>query len=118
MKHQVFIEVMIDDLPVRMAHKDTILELIPLIPNVIPGSGLRTSPTNLRWMLQRCLDEILTFPVDKLGRWVGFVQGVLALSGFMDVDEERNRTRDRFHNAYLSTGQVIPETMQIEDEGG
>jgi hypothetical protein len=103
------------DLPVRIAHKETILDLFPLIPDTIPGSNERTSPENLRWMLHRCLDELLTFPVDKLGRWVGFVQGVLALSSNLDVDAERDRTRGRFHAAYEATGQVIPKTMQLGD---
>lgn len=104
------------DLPVRLAHRDTILDLFALIPETIPGSNERTSPENLRWMLHRCLEELDTFPVDKMGRWVGFVQGVLALSGHLDVDEERNRTRGRFHAAYEATGQVIPPTMQLGDK--
>ena len=105
---------MFDDTPIREAHVDTIHELIPLIPETIPGSTLRTSPENLRWMLDRCLDEILTLPIDKIGRWVGFVQGVLALSGNLDVDEERNRSRERFHKAYTATGQEIPETIILK----
>ena len=104
------------DTPVRIAHRDTIMDLFALIPEEIPGSNERTSPENLRWMLHRCLDELTTFPVDKLGRWVGFVQGVLALSGNLDVDQERDRTRGRFHAAYEATGQVIPATMQLGDK--
>lgn len=97
-----------DDTPIREAHMDTILGLIPKIPKTIAGSTLRTSPENLRWMLDRCVDEITTFPIDKMGRWVGFVQGVLALSGNLDVDEERDRTRHFFHKAYIETDQEIP----------
>lgn len=104
------------DYAIREAHVDTIHGLIPLIPNVIEGCTDKTSPENLRWMLDRCLDEILTLPVDKIGRWVGFVQGVLALSGNLDVDEERNRTRPFFHKAYQATNQDIPKTMEMKEE--
>lgn len=104
------------DIPVRDAHRDTILILREMIPDTIPGSTNRTSPTNLHWMLDKCLEELYFFPVDKLGRWVGFVQGVLALSGFLDVDAERDRTRGIFHAAYTETGQVIPATMARDNQ--
>ncbi len=98
--------------PIREAHRLTIMGLRAMIPDEIPGADDRTSSANLHWMLDQCLDELETFPVDKLGRWVGFVQGVLALSGCMDVDAERDRTRPFFHNAYTKSNLVIPKTLE------
>lgn len=97
---------------VRAANLVTAQELLSLIPHVIVGSTQRTSPSNLRWVLNRVIEEIDTFPLDKMGRWIGFVQGVLALSNHLDVDEERDRTRERYHAAYIATGQVVPKTME------
>lgn len=106
---------MIDYAQVRESNRVTALELLPLIPEEIPGSDNRTCPANLRWLLNRVIEEINTFPLDKIGRWIGFVQGVLAMSGDLDVDEERDRTRARMQAAYAATGQVVPATMQMPD---
>lgn len=101
-----------NDQPVRDAQCEEIMELLPAIPPAIPGSTNKTSAENLSWMLRRLLHESDTFPVDKTGRWIGFVHGVLAMAGFLDVDEVRARSRARFHRAYLATGQIIPETLE------
>jgi hypothetical protein len=101
---------------VRESNRVTAIELLPLIPDHIPGSTKRTSPENLRWLLNRVIEQIDVFPLDKIGRWVGFVQGVLALSGNMDVDAERERTRDRMQDAYKATGQIVPITMEMPDK--
>ncbi|MDT8925306.1 hypothetical protein RBE51_21155 [Pseudomonas taiwanensis] len=37
------------------------------------------------------------YPFDKLSRWMGFVQGVLAVKGLVDVDEEREFSRPYLH---------------------
>jgi hypothetical protein len=37
------------------------------------------------------------YPFDKLSRWMGFVQGVLAAKGIIDVDEERELSRPLLH---------------------
>lgn len=41
-----------------------------------------------------------TYPADKMHRWLGFVQGVLAARGAISVDEERSYTRPIFHELY------------------
>ncbi len=74
------------------------------------GDGSPTSFVNLRWMVNRCLTDE-TMPTDKVSRWIGFVQGVLAVHGLLDVDGERDRTRPLFHAAYKAMGLTIPESM-------
>jgi hypothetical protein len=102
----------LNDDAIRSAQLDDIMQLIPQIPDVIEGSNERTCPAHLRWLLDRCLDEALTFPVDKMGRTIGYVYGVLAMSGHLDVDTSRNQTRKTYHDAYRATGQAIPETVE------
>ncbi len=60
------------------------------------GSG-KTSADHLSWMCREILEKIDVMPVDKIGRWVGFFQGVMAASGALDVDAERERTRPIFN---------------------
>lgn len=63
------------------------------------GKG-KTSREHICWMLNELQEKIDVFPADKTSRWLGFVQGVLAANGRIDVDEERDRTRPLFHEAY------------------
>lgn len=37
------------------------------------------------------------YPFDKMNRWLGFTQGVLAATGLIDVDAEREYTRPLLH---------------------
>lgn len=99
------------DGPLRHALKETIIGLrVQIPPSSLEGP---TSPDHLKWMLDRCLVEIETMPVDKISRWIGFVQGCLATSlhGF-SIEEERDRTRPLFHAAYKAMGIPIPETKR------
>lgn len=70
------------------------------------------SMENLAWMCDEIIRKSDQLPYDKLNRWIGFVQGVLACQGFMSVAEERARTREIFHNMYKLTGVAIPPTVE------
>lgn len=75
----------------------------------------RTSLRNLEFLLERILaDEEM--PEDKANRWIGFVQGVLAARGILNVDAERNATRQVFHAYYASIGVKRPESAELETE--
>jgi hypothetical protein len=43
--------------------------------------------------LIKMLRELPDLPYGKACRWLGFVQGVMYMRGFIDVDEERQQTR-------------------------
>jgi hypothetical protein len=88
------------------------MDLMLDIPTEIPGSTDKTSPEHLSWMLRTCMHEADNFPVDKTGRWIGYVHGVLAMARLLDPDVVRNRTREQFHAAYVATGQRIPATQE------
>lgn len=101
------------DLPIRNALCETLDGLICMIPAATEEGDSRTSWQNLRWMTTQALTHVNVWPVDKTSRWIGFIQGVLAVRGYLDVDEERNRTRPLFHKAYEEIGLAIPKTSQL-----
>jgi hypothetical protein len=84
---------------VRRAHIAVIDGLYGDLLGLEFGEG-KLSGSHLRWMCGEVLRNIKTMPVDKMGRWVGFIQGVMACNGLLDVDAERERTRPIFTAAY------------------
>lgn len=67
-----------------------------------------THPHHLGWMCASALGSLETFPVDKLSRWLGFIQGCLTMRGLITVQEERDFSRPLFHAAY---GENAPPTV-------
>jgi hypothetical protein len=55
-----------------------------------------TSASYLRDFIGRAIEAAPTMAADKIGRWTGFVQGVMASRGWLSVEAERNRTRGLF----------------------
>jgi hypothetical protein len=47
---------------------------------------------------KKALEEKMT--VDKLSRWLGFIQGVLIMNAILEQEQERNRTRVIFQEIY------------------
>lgn len=90
-----------DCVPLRTAYIEVINGLSGRLAGKSFGSG-NTSWEHLIWMLGECLLQIRTMPIDKMSRWVGFVQGVMVMNGVLDVDEERACTRPIFHKAYAA----------------
>lgn len=54
----------------------------------------KTSPSHMLDMIEIAHRDIM--PDDKLARWTGFIQGVMAARGWLSVDAERERTRPIF----------------------
>lgn len=54
----------------------------------------KTSNKHLCWMLHQISFMSVNDP--KAHRWLGFVQGVMACKGLIDVDQERELTRAIF----------------------
>lgn len=54
--------------------------------------------------LLRLCDEVIKhgdqYPFDKLCRWMGFIQGILAIQGLIDVDVERKWSRPILHSLH------------------
>jgi hypothetical protein len=114
------------DQPLRKALQLTLDGLVAQIPEdrPLPLNGRRrvvanqgsTGRANLRWMCEKLNSEMDNWPTDKISRWIGFVQGVLAAQRFLDVAVERDRTRPFFHEAYAAMGLGTPETSEMPKE--
>lgn len=67
----------------------------------------KCDPQSLMNLCDEAIEGIYTkkYPLDKMHRWLGFIQGVLAATCVIDVDKEREFTRPLFHAVY---GQVVP----------
>lgn len=61
-----------------------------------------TYTMHLAWM---CKEMVMNlddpeYPIDKAARWLGYIQGVLAVKKMIDVTEERDFSRPLFQGAY------------------
>lgn len=73
----------------------------------------RLSAENLKWMCETAINEHM--PLDKMNRWLGFVQGCLAMRGIIDVDHERNYSRNLYHSAYKLQETDFNKTLEREE---
>lgn len=99
--------------PVQRATIQTIEGLLDRIP---AGSHGGISYDAMHSMMLAAIVDIEKMPIDKVSRWVGYVQGVLIAHGHLDTTEERNRTRPFFHAAYRASDIPIPPTLDFSKE--
>ena len=52
--------------------------------------------------------ENIDFPIDKLNRWIGYIQAYAIINDKITVNSERDYTRPLFHSAYKNEGIEIP----------
>lgn len=65
-------------------------------------------------MMDKVVENHDTWPADKTGRWVGYVQCILIeVEKVTTINEERNYTRPFFHEIYRLAGYDIPETVEV-----
>ena len=72
----------------------------------------RLAHHNLMWMCDQIEQNACQWPDDKTGRWLGFIQGILASQGIIDVDVERDVSRPLFHQFYESNDVAVPESTE------
>ena len=84
----------------RHANVEVIVDLQRRLEGLTFGTG-KTSAEHLREMCEELLNRLGAMTADKSGRWIGFIQGVMAANGVLDVDAERERTRPIYQKAYL-----------------
>jgi hypothetical protein len=92
--------------PIIEATHQVVSLLIPAIDQQLEFEALygrdpqkEVSADNLSWMARHILGS-RDLPSDKISRWLGFIQGVLAVRGRLSVSAERDATRPIFHRAY------------------
>lgn len=61
---------------------------------------------HLLWMCNELLYN--RYPIDKMNRWLGYIQSVLIMQNIFNVEDERNFSRPIFHIAYRTEGVTIP----------
>lgn len=71
---------------------------------------------HLLWMCETAQAQGSTWPIDKLSRWLGFVQGVLTMNGLLSVETERDFSRPLFHAAYAAQGVSTPPTVGPQEK--
>lgn len=52
--------------------------------------------------------------VDKMSRWVGFIQGILYNNGITTIEAERDFCRPLYHLAYIDLDIEIPQTADVD----
>lgn len=71
----------------------------------------RLSLDNLSWMCRTAIRESDSIAPDKASRWLGFIQGCLAMRDMINVDSERDITRPLFHAAARARGKTPGATL-------
>lgn len=88
---------------------------IHLIDGLKDPDPMRRDPEmsrpHLIWMCQIITNHAHVWPKDKTGRWLGFVQGVLACQRVITVPEEREFSRGLFNGEYAEDGIALPGTF-------
>jgi hypothetical protein len=85
-----------------------IREGAPIDESSLPDEA---SSDHLTWMCVQSLENLYKWPEDKLSRWLGYVQGVLAVRYIIDIQEERDLSRPLFHSAYNNASAPVPPTL-------
>lgn len=62
------------------------------------GNPARLSSKALLALCNEAITNFEAYPFDKINRWLGFIQGVLATMELIDVDEEREFSRPLLHS--------------------
>ncbi len=79
------------------------IEATGYLLSVLLNTGIKDeigydSPEHLIGMINEMKSEGETWPLDKLARWLGYIQGVMFMREWIDVDAERDRTRPLFES--------------------
>lgn len=64
-------------------------------------------------LLNEGIKQISILPIDKLSRWLGFIQGYVIFNNLTTVNIEREYSRPLFHKAYKQENTPIPISIGI-----
>lgn len=101
--------------PVAEAHASILQDLLATL-EALPPQAVRPVPSgadvaHLVAMCRTAMAQAGRMPDDKLGRWVGYIQGCMASQDLLDMQAERERTRPVFRAAWLAAGIGIPPSV-------
>lgn len=87
------------------------------VPDDVEDPDRPNGIRNIRWMCDAAALTPPTYPIDKLSRWLGFVQAVMVEHKLTTVKAERDRSRKLFHAAYANEKIDIPPTINMPTTG-
>lgn len=67
---------------------------------------------NIVWICDSIIENGSSWPIDKVARWIGYIQATMIITGLTSVDAERDFSRPLFHEAYGEEGLDIPPTRE------
>jgi hypothetical protein len=67
---------------------------------------------------RQIVNDAYVWPVDKVARWIGYLQRYMIEKKMTTVEKERLYSRPLFHEAYVVNGVAIPETVNLSDDLG
>lgn len=71
--------------------------------------------SNLKELSIEAIEKINDYPIDKLSRWLGFVQGYIIFTSQSTTDIERDFSRPLFHKAYENENIKIPKSYKTKN---
>lgn len=102
--------------PIRNAIVRRASHFLTHIPEDITGEGDKPNPKVLRWLTMSIILTGDTWSLDKLGQYIGFVQGALYQSGWRDTTSEFEGLKGQAYlDAYLEAGLTVPKSKEVED---
>ncbi len=109
-----------DYAPVYLATAEVAKGLLPYIDKMPKDYPYEEddSPEHLKWMVAEIVSNsrYTDYPIDKLSRWLAYIQGILRAHRVLDTVAERDRTRPIFHAAYTAMG-IEPPKKRDRDAG-
>lgn len=97
---------------VRTVTKLLFQRYLPMIPSEGNASHDLTF-VQLKVLCQQGIELSDTLPIDKLSRWLGYIQCTLNIHQITDIDTERSYSRPLFHEAYRIAEIAIPATVDV-----
>ncbi len=104
---------MIEKTPLHEAHDEMFRRYNTLMQKDGLGEKKLHSSINYRLTLMAIHAISNVMPIDKVGRWMGFIQGNLYACELINLKEEREISRKIFHKAYEEMGIEVPESIDV-----
>jgi len=77
-------------------------------------NDVKKSTPNIELVKKMCIAGVeVVMLEDKQSRWLGFVQGVLFSEQLIDINVERNFSRELYHSVYKKLNIDKPDTISL-----